>query len=208
MVTVLEIRRERSTVCILLDTGERFFLKSEDLPGTGISESAVFEEDAFLQQIRLRQYPRALSAAVSMLARRPCSSGEITDRLIRRRFIPEVTELVVYKLKKENLLDDELFCEQWIRYRIEHRFGPVRIRQELKMKGVPEPLINSTLSRMYDPEEESCHIAVLARKAWSRVRPGEDIRKSRQKVIVSLVRKGFGWEDARAASDAAESERE
>ena len=208
MVTVREIRREHSAVCILLDTGERFLLKAEDLVGTGISENAVFEEEAFLQQIRLRQYPRALSAAVSMLARRPCSTGEITDRLLRRNFIPEVTELVVYKLKKENLLDDELFCEQWIRYRMEHRFGPVRIRQELKMKGVPAQMIDCALSRLYDPEEESGHIAVLARKAWSRVRPGEDIRKSRQKVIASLIRKGYGWEEARAASDAAESERE
>ena len=47
---------------------------------------------------------------------------------------------------------------------------------------------------------------ILARKAWSKIKPGEDPRKSRQKVISSLVRKGYDWDIARQASDTAESE--
>ena len=46
---------------------------------------------------------------------------------------------------------------------------------------------------------------VLARKAWMRTKPDKDLRKSRQKVIAFLVRKGYSWDTARAACKSAES---
>ena len=45
----------------------------------------------------------------------------------------------------------------------------------------------------------------LARKAWMRRKPDEDLRKSRQKVIGMLVRKGYSWDTARAACKSAEN---
>ena len=45
----------------------------------------------------------------------------------------------------------------------------------------------------------------LARKAWMRRKPDEDIRKSRQKIIGLLVRKGYSWDTAKAACKYAEN---
>ena len=204
MVTIREIRRDRRYSMLVLESGEQYRFRTEDLAGTGLCEGAVLEEQEFHKWIRLLQYPRAINIAVAMLARRPCSKGEIENRLLRAGVIPEITELVIYKLEKEKLLDDEAFCEQWIRYRKEQRYGPVRIRQELRIKGLPSQLIDSVLERTEEPDEEENNALTLARKAWTRIKPGEDLRKSRQKVIVSLVRKGYSWEAARTASDAAE----
>ena len=75
------------------------------------------------------------------------------------------------------------------------------------MKGVPEEMIDAAFA-LLDPEEEADAAVRLARKAWNRIRPGEDIRKARQKVIASLVRKGYGWEEARAAAEKAENQEE
>lgn len=207
MVTVRSVTRERAFVCILLDTGERFWLRGDDLYGSDITEGASFDAGAFLQKIRVLQYPRALNHAVAMLARRPCSRGEIRSRLVSRRYTEDVAELVVYKLEKEKLLDDEAFCDQWIRFRSGRGYGRSVIRRELKMKGIPEEMIDAAFA-LLDPEEEADAAVRLARKAWNRIRPGEDIRKARQKVIASLVRKGYGWEEARAAAEKAENQEE
>ena len=207
MVTVSGITYNRSAACIILDTGNCFWLRTDDLNISGIYEGGSYEDDAFMQQIRVLQYPRALNTAVSMLARRACSRKEILSRLIQRRYTEEVSELVVYKLEKENLIDDKAFCEQWIRFRSSRGYGPTVIRQELKMKGIPEELISQALDRV-EPDEYRKNAVRMARKAWSRIRKDEDIRKARQKVTAALVRKGYGWEEARSACDKAEKQME
>ena len=206
MVTVREITCERSCARILLDTGETFYLQREDLAVSGITEGETCDQEDFLRKIRILQYPRALNVAVAMLARRPCSSGEILSRLAYRRFTDEVAGLVLYKLEKEKLIDDRAFCGQWIRFRSGRGIGPSAIRRELRMKGIPDDMISAALEQL-DPSEETENALKAARKAWSRIKPGGDVRRTRQKVTASLVRKGYGWEEARSACEAAEEEK-
>ena len=205
MVRIEDIRTVRSLVCIRLDTGFSYWLRRDDLVGTSFHAGDEVDEETFLQAVRVRQYPRALNHAVSMLARRPCSCGEIRTRLLTRRYMEDVAGLVVYKLEKENLLNDREFCDQWVRFRTARHFGPAVIRRELRMKGIPPDMIEEALARTEPPDHED-HALVLARKAWARAKSGEDVRKTRQRVIASLVRKGFSWEDARNACDTAENE--
>ena len=207
MVTVREISRVRASVCILLDSGEKYWLREADIPAAGIREGMSFETEEFLQKIHLCQYPRALNHAVSMLARRPCSRKEITTRLVRLHCTEDVAELVVCKLEKEKLLDDGEFCEQWIRYRLSKGCGPGLIRRELKMKGIPDRMIDKALEET-DSDEQENNAVTLARKSWKRVGTGGDLRKNRQKVITSLVRKGYDWETAGRACREAEEETE
>ena len=109
-----------------------------------------------------------------------------------------------YQLEKENLLNDQEFSELWVQQR-SRKYGSRRIRQELRVKGVPESTAEKALSSVSDEEmlESATSLAV---KAWSRAKPGDDPRKTRQRIISSLVRKGFDWDLARQASDTAESE--
>lgn len=148
-------------------------------------------------------YARALNRAVAMLARRPCSKKEIRDRLKRTQFPDETVDLVIYKLEKENLLDDEAFCAQWIRYRLSGRYGPALIRRELRLKGITDDIIESSFSCL-DEEEEQNNAVTLARKAWKRAKSTDDKYKTRQKIISFLVRKGYKWETARSACYQAE----
>ena len=204
MVRIMELDTTGSRTSILLDNGEKYWFKNEDLAGTGIFEGAEMSADTFLHWLRVRQYPRALNQAVSMLARRPCSSGEITSRLARNRYASDVIELVVYKLIKENLLNDMDFCNQWIQYRLNRGYGPGIIRRELVSKGIPQVMIDTAFESINEKvgmeKAES-----LARKAWMRRKPDEDIRKSRQKIIGLLVRKGYSWDTAKAACKYAEN---
>ena len=207
MVTIVETECVRAFCCIRLDNGTRWWIRQEDLPLSGFREGLSYEEEAFQRQLRLCQYPRALNHAVSMLARRPCSRKEIADRLIRLRYTEEVAGLVVYKLEKENLVDDVSFCDQWIRYRLSRKYGPSVIRRELRIKGIPPDMIDKAFEA-FDQDEEADNAVKLAVKAWKRVGTSGDMRKNRQKVIASLVRKGYGWEAARSACEKAENESE
>ena len=207
MVTIMETEIVRAFCCIRLDNGTRWWIRREDLPLSGFQEGLSYEEDAFHQQVRLCQYPRALNHAVSMLARRPCSKKEIVDRLKRLRYTDEVAGLVIFKLAKENLVDDAAFCDQWIRHRLSMKYGPSVIRRELRIKGIPPDMIEKAFE-VFTPDEEAANALKLAVKAWKRIGSAGDIRKNRQKVIAFLVRKGYGWDAARLACEKAETESE
>ena len=147
MVTIQEISRNRSRVSVRLDNGEIFWLTQSDVYAEGCYEGKKYDPESFYQWIRICQYPRALNHAVSMLARRPCSTGEIRRRLMLHHYTEEVTELVLYKLEKEKLIDDISFCEQWIHFRQQRGYGPSLIRRELKYKGIPDDIIQDCFDR-------------------------------------------------------------
>lgn len=203
MVKIVRIDHIRTGIRVILDTGNEYLLKSEDLSVTGFAEGAEYTQEEFDHLINLCQYPRALNHAVAMLARRPYSKSEIRSRLLRTGFVTDICELVIYKLEKENLLNDTEFCEQWIRYRMGRKYGPAYIRRELRTKGIPDNVILSVMQNQDDTEELKNAVS-LAVKSWMRIKPGEDIRKTRQKIIASLVRKGYDWDTAKRACSAAE----
>lgn len=201
MVTIQTVEFVRSSACLTLDDNRKIWLTRSDFLESGWVEGLSVEKEALDHFVQLHQYPRALNQAVSMLARRPCSKGEISQNLNQHHYTVEVIELVIYKLEKEKLLDDQDFSELWVQNRI-GKYGARRIRQELRHKGVPEETADDVLSRISD--EQQLEIATaFAVKAWSKVKSGEDPRKSRQKIITSLVRKGYGWDIAAQAADTA-----
>ncbi len=207
MVTITEIRHLRSSYCVLTDTGEQFWLTASDLQKSSFKEGLSYDDKAFLRQVRKLQYPHAMNLAVSMLARRPCSRSEILSRLLIRHYTEDVSNIVIFKLEKENLLDDEAFCQQWISFRTGRGIGRSRIYFELKMKGVSEEIIHSALNQL-DEDTEIESAFRLAVKAWNRIGSSDDTCATRQKVITHLVRKGYSWEIAKSACDKAEMEKE
>ena len=206
MVTILSIVFVRSMACILLDDGQIIWLTHADFLESGWREGLSVDRKDFERFVSLHQYPRALNQAVALLARRPCSKGEISQNLRRHHYADDVTELVIYKLEKENLLNDQEFSELWVQQR-SRKYGFRRIRQELRNKGISAPAADESLSCVSDDEMLE-NATLLAAKAWSRIKADDDLYKARQKIISSLVRKGFDWDMAKQASDSAEQNRE
>ena len=205
MVTIKSIVFLRSMACMTLGDERKVWLTRSDFLESGWREGSSVERKLFDHFIQIHQYPHAMNQAVSMLTRRPCSKGEILQSLSLHHYFEDVIAMVICRLEKEDLLNDQEFSELWVQQRCK-KFGIRRIRQELRLKGVPEPILNMAISQISDEQMMENAIA-LAVKAWSKIKPGEDLRKSRQKIISCLVRKGFDWETSKLASDAAEKRR-
>lgn len=205
MVKIVMLENIRSMTCIHLENGQKYWLNKEDVISAGIDEGMEVNIDSFIETLRLYQYPKALNTAVSMLARRACSSGEIKKRLRIRHYTDDVADLVIYKLEKERLLNDEEFCMQWIQYRSSMHWGPSRIKLELKYKGIPDSLIQEKMD-LIDSATQENNALILAKKCWNKYRTSDNIQSCRQKVIQALVRKGFSWDSARDACRQAEKE--
>ena len=83
---------------------------------------------------------------MDFLARREHTSKEIFSKLKNRVESVELLKAEIDKLEEEGLIDNKRFAEQYIYSRSLRGYGPLRIKQELKQRGVNEnisqPLMN------------------------------------------------------------------
>ena len=207
MDVIQSITRVRSRVCYELDTGEKFWLSKAGASALPVQEGEEVDPAEFRKAVLHIQYPAALNAAVAMLARRACSQGEIEAKLKQSLYSPDTIEMVLYKLQKEKLTNDQEFSEQWVHYRSGKNLGPHRIYQELRAKGISEEDAREAMESL-DEKDQLDQAAALARKVFQRARPGEDARKTMQRALSALVRRGYSWDFARDACQHALEEME
>ena len=205
MSIIESITVNRSKVWIELDSGEKAWVWKKDFPAMDLSEGQEIDAESFSRLILTRQYRSGLDKAVEMLARRACSQGEIEKKLRTLQYDPQTIEMVVYKLQRENLLDDASFSEQWARYRSQGKYGSRRIYQELRQKGVPEETARNALESI-DEEDQMAQAVLLAKKGLSRPKAGEDPRKTLQRAVNMLIRRGYDWDTAKQACQTALNE--
>lgn len=129
-------------------------------------------------------------AAMDLLARREHSRAELLEKLQHR--FPESEPLfaeVLDQLTADGLLDDERFCEAYVRYRRSRGVGPLLIRQELRQKGVEAPTLQAAL----DPSAEEWLAtlrALLLKKSGGCLPPASE-RAARQKLYRAMLAKGY-----------------
>ncbi len=161
----------------------------------------MLDVEAYDQWLLLRQYRPALDYAVSLLAQRAHATGELEQKLSRAGYRPATIEMVLYKLSSNHLTDDADFARQWAAARAK-RLGPGRIAQELRRKGVSREDAQTALDELN--QEDQLQTAVsLAGKALHHAKPGEDPRKTAQRVLAMLARRGYGYDMARQALEIA-----
>lgn len=87
----------------------------------------------------------ARAAAVRALSRREYSVYELRSKL-ERSYDDATVEQVLDELLERNLLSDQRFAEVFVRSRIERGQGPMRIREELRQRGVHDDEIDAHLT--------------------------------------------------------------
>ena len=138
-------------------------------------------------------------AALSLLAQREQSEGELLRKL-GRRFpgFESVKAEVISQLQSDGLQSDTRLAQSYVRYRSQRGQGPNKIRSELSQKGVASSLITESLN------DESIDWVALARFVLEK-RYGESLvssdleAKERARRSRFLQQRGFHYEHISAA---------
>ena len=83
---------------------------------------------------------------MSLLARREHSMLELQRKLLARDFSYELIQDTLQALAQEDLQSDHRFTESYVRMRANNGYGPERIEQELRERGINEQMIFEELS--------------------------------------------------------------
>ncbi|HAT3856118.1 TPA: recombination regulator RecX [Legionella pneumophila] len=93
---------------------------------------------------------KAFDSALRLLSRREYSAMELCDKLKQKGFNLKDVQNALNECKRLGYQSDERYVESYIRARIHQGYGPLKIRQELKNKGIDPDLIQSVLHQEKD----------------------------------------------------------
>lgn len=134
----------------------------------------------------------ARDRAIEMLSRRSMSRAELVKKLIMKGEDEETAEYCGDWLVEHSLIDDESYAAAVARHYAAKGYGEGRVRAELRRRGIDRDLWEDTIRAM--PEDNTKLDKFIA----SRLKNADD-RDEVRKLSAALMRRGYSWEDIRAA---------
>ncbi len=120
------------------------------------------------------------------------TEAQLRDKLLQAEFEPELVEQAIAYVKSYGYLDDERYVRNYIEVRQSQK-SRRQLEQELQYrKGVPKELIQKVYEEL-EPADEKVLIRRLLEKKYYDPQTCEE--RERQRLIASLLRKGFQMRD-------------
>jgi len=146
------------------------------------------DDDATESPRRPRKEKSLLARALGALARREHSRAELRRKLAPHAESAEQLDRLLADLEAKKLLSDRRLAEVMARSRGD-RFGAARVKQELRARGVADPLVRETVGELSRTELNR------AREVWRRkfdAPPADAAERARQMRF--LAQRGFNAE--------------
>lgn len=126
---------------------------------------------------------------------RICSRSEECTPDIRKKIAdwggdPEMTDRIVARLQKEKYLDDARYVSAYTRDKFRlNKWGRIKIRYQLRMKGIPDEIIAVGLEKIDEDQYIKLLVKTMADKAKTVKKPNKFERMSQ--VIRFTQSRGF-----------------
>ncbi len=130
----------------------------------------------------------AMQYALRVLGYRARSEAEMRQKLQRKGFSPLVTDRTLAELMRLGLLDDREFSRGWVDART--GYGQIRLRQELRQKGVDRDVAEETIAMARTAEGEFAFARRIAMRAV-RTQTAPLDRATMLRLRRLLIRRGF-----------------
>ncbi len=192
-VTALKSQvRDPERVSVFIDDQFAFGIAAATAVSEGIRIGDDLDAARVAALVALDDVGRATGAALNLLARRPRSTREISDRLKQKGFTAPAIEAAITKLEGWNYLDDADFARYWVENREANRpRGRRLLEQELQHKGVDREVAREAVNAAA-PDERTAALALARSKARSY--SGLDPAVAKRRLAGYLGRRGYGFD--------------
>jgi len=132
--------------------------------------------------------------ALRILGNRSFSEQEMHKRLIGKGESEDNAAETVRWLVELGYINDSDYATLIVRHYIAKGYGEARIRDELYKRGIPRDLWEEKLSEIDDTEVNDAALEFLSKKLR-----GSNDKDDLRRASDALVRRGYSYDDARAA---------
>lgn len=142
----------------------------------------------------------AKQRALKLLDRRDYSRAELLQKLKEKGVRETDAEAALDRLCELGFVDDARYAPIVVRHYAAKGYGRQRVLQELQRRGIPRELWDAAMAEM--PEQDD----TVDRLLRSRLKSQEPDRAELKRASDFLIRKGYGWDEIKAAVERYQSE--
>ena len=196
-LTAAEPRR-KGLVQLYLDGEEAVKLDREVFLRAGLRPGDQISDEELHQLILDSDARRAKEKALYLLEHRNHSKRELTEKIARTAASWEAAEAAAGQMEELGLVDDQAYARDRAREMfLRKRWGPLRVKQELRRKGIDGELIEELLEE-YRQRDEGGLVAENVRAVLETKYSGwREDEKQRRRAFAALQRRGHSHEEIR-----------
>lgn len=185
--------RKKGRFLVKLEDGSILRVTEEELLRLGLREGQELDSGELAALRASASASAARAQAVDIIGSRALSKRELTDRLVKKGSGQEDARAAADWLEDIGAVDDAAYAAALVRHYGGKGFGPARVKEELRRRGVDRSLWDEALEEMPEAAEVLDELIRKKRKG--------DLSDPKEKKRISdgLMRRGFAWSDIRAA---------
>lgn len=159
-----------------------------------IKDGSEIDDDEWQELVNKINYNKAVNKCYDLLSRRDHSVKELKTKLLRT--VDEYNaDRAIDRMLELGYLNDEEYANKLLDYLINcKKMSKTHIKQEMYKRGVPNDIISSLLECV-----EIDSVSSITDLIQTKYKNKLNVENGKEKVVASLMRKGFSYGDIKSA---------
>ena len=186
-------RHRKGRVLVFLEDGACLKITEQELLDFGLRAGDRLDKAALGRLKEAAGISDTKAAAADLIGRRAMSRRDLEKKLREKGASEAEARYAAEWMEAIGAIDDAEYAALLARHCADLGYGPARIRERLREKGVPRELWDDALEALPPAEER------IDRFLESKLRGRLPDEKEKQRLCGALLRRGFSWGEVRAA---------
>lgn len=185
-------RHKKGRVLVFLEDGACLKITEQELLDFGLRSGDELDADTLSRLRAAAGVSNVKASAADLIGKRAMSRRDLERKLQEKGATQAEARYAAEWLEAIGALDDGEYAALLVRHYSQMGYGPARVREKLREKGIPRELWEDALAAMPDPAEQ------IDRFLASKLRGRTPDEKEKKRLCDALARRGFAWADIRA----------
>lgn len=191
--SVKRSQRKQGRFLVKLAGGDLLRVTEDELLRFGLRPGLELDEALLAQLQGAARASAARATAANMIGSRALSKQELQRRLVRRGAEEADAQAAADWLEDIGAVDDVSYAAAVVRDYGRRGYGPQRVREELRRRGVPRQLWDQAMEEL--PDSDAVLDALIQKKSRGDLSDPKAVKR----LSDALLRRGFSWGEVRAA---------
>ena len=190
-----ESQRKKGRFLVRLENGDILRVTEDELLRFGLRSGMELDEEALEALRASAKASSAKAAAANIIGGRALSKKELTRRLVKKGNEEPDAQAAADWLEDIGAVNDASYAASLVRHYGGRGYGPARVREELRRRGIDRELWDEAMEEMPAAAE------ILDKLIQKRCRGDLSDPRERRRVCDALMRRGFGWGEVKSAME-------
>ena len=186
-------RHRKGRVLVFLEDGTCLKITEQELLDFGLRAGDRLDEAALGRLKEAAGISDTKAAAADLIGRRAMSRRDLEKKLREKGASEAEARYAAEWMEAIGAIDDAEYAALLARHCADLGYGPARIRERLREKGVPRELWDDALEALPPSGEQ------IDRFLESKLRGRLPDEKEKQRLCGALLRRGFSWGEIKTA---------